>query len=133
MELPTDVAHRKVRVGRVVSNKMEKTVVVEVVSYRHHRVYKKRMRSTERVKAHDETNRCVIGDEVRLVESRPISKEKRWIVHEVLTKGHGAVLRPAEIDSTLVSRPVDAESSPAPASGPAEPEPESAPAEGGES
>ncbi len=103
MELPTDVQHRKARTGKVVSNKMDKTVVVEVASYRHHRIYKKMMKHTQRVKAHDETNRCIIGDEVRLIESRPISREKRWIVQEVLTKGHGAMLRPAEIDSSIVA------------------------------
>ena len=103
MELPTDVSHRKERVGKVVSNKMDKTVVVEVASYRRHRLYKKMMKHTQRVKAHDETNRCVIGDQVRIIESRPISREKRWIVHEVLTKGYGAMLRPAEIDSSIVS------------------------------
>lgn len=102
MELPTDVAHRKVRTGKVVSNKMDKTVVVEVAAYRHHRIYKKMMKHTQRVKAHDETNRCVVGDQVRIIESRPISKEKRWIVAEVLTKGFGEMLRPADVDSSLV-------------------------------
>lgn len=103
MGLPTDLTNRKTRVGRVVGTRMDKTAVVEVVSYRRHRIYKKLERRTERVLAHDEENRCVVGDEVRIVESRPMSRRKRWIVGEILTKGYGEMVKPAEIDETVVA------------------------------
>ena len=101
MELAGNLAKRRTRLGKVVSDKMDKTVVVEVTSFRRHRIYKKMERRTERIKAHDEENRCIVGDEVRLAEWRPLSKDKRWMVVEVLTKGHGEVLLPAEIDSEI--------------------------------
>jgi small subunit ribosomal protein S17 len=77
---------RKTRIGRVVSNKMDKTAVVVVERLKRHRIYGKVMRQVKKYKAHDEENRCQIGDKVRLVESRPLSKEKRWIVTEILEK-----------------------------------------------
>jgi len=76
----------KIRIGRVVSNKMDKTVVVTVESYRAHRLYKKRVRRIHKVKAHDEQNTCHIGDVVRIEETRPLSKDKRWRVVEILQK-----------------------------------------------
>ena len=81
---------RKIRVGRVVSNRMDKTVVVTVESYRSHRLYKKQVRRIKRFKAHDEQNTCHIGDMVRIEETRPLSKDKRWRVIEVLSKGESA-------------------------------------------
>ena len=69
---------RKSKVGRVVSTKMDKTAVVTVESFRHHPVYKKSVRRVVRYKVHDEKNECGVGDTVRLVETRPISREKRW-------------------------------------------------------
>ena len=78
---------RKTKVGRVVSDKMDKTVVVAVDSYKKHRLYNKPMRVTRRFKAHDETNECREGDVVRIVESRPLSKEKHWVVGEILERG----------------------------------------------
>ncbi len=102
MELPTNTAKRKSRVGKVVGNKMDKTVVVELIQHRRHRIYRKMERSTRRVLAHDEVNRCVLGDEVRIIESRPISRHKRWIVADVITKGHGEVTRPVDVESDAV-------------------------------
>ena len=78
---------RKTRLGRVVSNKMDKTVVVAVESYRPHPIYKKAVRRIKKFKAHDEQNACHIGDKVRIEETRPLSKEKRWRVAEIITKG----------------------------------------------
>lgn len=75
---------RTMKVGRVVSDKMEKTVVVAVDFTVQHRMYKKAMRRTHTFKAHDARNECRIGDRVRIEETRPISKEKHWIVREIL-------------------------------------------------
>jgi small subunit ribosomal protein S17 len=77
---------RKIREGRVVSDKMEKTVVVAVERLVAHPLYKKRIRRTTRLKAHDEENQCRTGDTVRVVETRPLSKEKRWRVVEILRR-----------------------------------------------
>jgi small subunit ribosomal protein S17 len=75
---------RLMKVGRVVSDKMEKTVVVAVDFTVRHPIYKKAMRRTHKFKAHDEQNLCRVGDRVRIEETRPLSKEKRWIVREIL-------------------------------------------------
>jgi small subunit ribosomal protein S17 len=77
---------RKVLVGWVVSNKMDKTVVVRVERSTRHPLYGKVIRHHKRYKAHDEENTCGVGDLVRMIESRPISKEKRWVVTEVLKR-----------------------------------------------
>jgi small subunit ribosomal protein S17 len=77
---------RKVRTGYVISDKMEKTVVVQVSDLTQHRLYKKIIQRRARFKAHDEENVCGIGDLVRIMETRPISKEKRWRVVEVVEK-----------------------------------------------
>lgn len=82
---------RKVLVGEVVSNKMNKTVVVRVDNTRQHPLYGKVIRVSKRFKAHDEGNQCHIGDRVRIVESRPISREKRWVVADILTRGEEVV------------------------------------------
>lgn len=79
-----NAARRKTREGVVVSNKMEKTVVVTVETIKRHPLYGKTMRHTEKYKAHDEENRCIVGDRVRIRESRPLSKDKRWVVEEIL-------------------------------------------------
>ena len=81
------MAVQKVRVGRVVSTKMEKTVVVTVERQRTHRLYKKAVRRQTRFKAHDESAVCVEGDLVRIQETRPLSRDKRWRVTEVLERG----------------------------------------------
>ena len=78
---------RKIKLGQVVSNKMDKTVVVAVESYRPHPIYKKAVRRIKKFKAHDEQNTCHIGDMVKIEETRPLSKEKRWRVVEILSKG----------------------------------------------
>ena len=77
---------RKVRVGKVVSDKMNKTVVVAVERKVPHALYNKPMVSTKRFKAHDENNECKIGDTVKIVETRPISKDKCWRVVEILER-----------------------------------------------
>ena len=77
---------RKVRVGKVVSDKMDKTVVVAVERKVPHALYNKPMVSTKRFKAHDENNECQIGDTVKIVETRPLSKDKCWRVVETLER-----------------------------------------------
>ena len=78
---------KKTKQGRVVSDKMDATVVVAVESYRPHPIYKKAVRRIKRFKAHDEQNACHVGDVVRIEETRPLSKEKRWRVVEILSRG----------------------------------------------
>lgn len=77
---------RKIRVGRVVSDKMQKTVVVAIEERKSHPLYKKVIRRQERLKAHDEAEECRVGDLVRLMETRPLSKDKRWRVVEIVEK-----------------------------------------------
>ncbi|MFA7467512.1 MAG: 30S ribosomal protein S17 [Desulfotomaculaceae bacterium] len=77
---------RKVRTGTVTSNKMEKTVVVSVDSTGRHPVYGRTIRVSKKYKAHDEENVCNIGDRVKIMETRPLSKDKRWRVVEVVRK-----------------------------------------------
>ena len=89
---------RKIRLGRVVSRKMDKTAVVVVETSRHHPMYKKTMKKLTRYKAHDEKNECAPGDIVRLVETRPLSKEKRWRVAEIVTKAEVIEVRPEELE-----------------------------------
>ncbi len=82
-------AQRKTKIGRVVSDKMPKTVVVAVESMRQHPLYHKAVKRTKRFKAHDEENACHVGDLVRIVETRPLSKEKSWRVEAILEKSTG--------------------------------------------
>ena len=77
---------RKTRVGMVVSDKMDKTVVVSIADNVRHPLHKKIMKRTIRLKAHDETNMCGIGDKVMVMETRPLSKDKRWRVVEIVEK-----------------------------------------------
>ena len=88
---------RKTRVGRVVSNKMDKTVVVVVETPRRHSLYKKTIKRAVKYKAHDEKNQCQIGNIVKIAETRPLSREKRWRVAEIITKGEVAEIQPQEI------------------------------------
>jgi len=81
----SDLEKRKVREGLVVSNKMAKTVVVAVETRKVHPLYKKAVRRTKKYKAHDENSACKIGDKVIIVETRPLSKEKRWRVTEIVS------------------------------------------------
>jgi len=78
--------YRKIRVGLVVSDKMEKTVVVSVEDRVKHPLYGKVLRRTSKLKAHDEQNQCGVGDRVRIQETRPLSATKRWRIVEVLEK-----------------------------------------------
>ena len=77
---------RKTRVGRVVSDKMVKTVVVAIEDIVKHPLYKKIIKNTIRLKAHDEENTCSVGDRVLIMETRPLSKDKRWRVAEIIEK-----------------------------------------------
>ena len=77
---------RKTNVGRVVSDKMDKTVVVAIEDSVRHPLYKKIIKRTVKLKAHDENNECRVGDRVRLMETRPLSKDKRWRVVEIIEK-----------------------------------------------
>lgn len=77
------------KVGRVVSDAMEKSVVIAVDRLVKHPLYRKTIRRTSKFMAHDEKNECRVGDRVRIVESRPLSKRKRWIVQEILEKAKG--------------------------------------------
>ena len=77
---------RKTRIGRVVSDKMDKTVVVVVETPKRHPLYKKTIKRVARYKAHDEKNECQVGDQVRIIESRPLSREKRWRVVEIVER-----------------------------------------------
>jgi len=78
--------NRKTQIGVVVSDKMDKTVVVQVDRLVKHSVYKKYIKRKSKCKAHDEANNCSVGDKVLLVESRPLSKDKRWRVREIIEK-----------------------------------------------
>ena len=77
---------RKVRVGKVVSNKMDKTIVVAIEDRVKHPLYKKIVNRTYKLKAHDENNECGIGDTVKVMETRPLSKDKRWRLVEIIEK-----------------------------------------------
>jgi small subunit ribosomal protein S17 len=98
---------KKILQGIVMSTKMQKTVVVAVESFIRHPLYKKTLRRTKRYKAHDEDNTCVLGDVVRIIETRPLSKEKRWRVLEILTRGNVAEIQPQAIGSELEGRAVE--------------------------
>lgn len=76
----------KTEVGQVTSNKMAKSVVVSIMTYKKHAAYGKYIRRTKKCMAHDEKNECQVGDRVRIVETRPLSKMKRWRVQEILEK-----------------------------------------------
>jgi small subunit ribosomal protein S17 len=75
---------RKVQVGKVVSDKMEKTIVVAVETYKKHDLYHKRIKYTKKFKAHDENNQAKIGDVVKIMETRPMSKDKSWRLIEIV-------------------------------------------------
>ena len=77
---------RKVRIGKVVSDKMDKTIVVAVIDNVKHPLYSKIVKRTYKLKAHDENNECHIGDRVKVMETRPLSKDKRWRLVEIIEK-----------------------------------------------
>jgi small subunit ribosomal protein S17 len=82
---------RKRLMGRVMSNKMDKTVVVKVERLQRHPLYRKVLKKSKKFKAHDAYNSCQVGDVVRIVESRPLSKEKRWIVEEIVERADRSI------------------------------------------
>ena len=82
----TTRAFRKTRVGQVVSDKMDKTIVVAIEDSVQHKLYKKTMKRTYKLKAHDENNECNIGDTVKVMECRPLSKDKRWRLVEIIER-----------------------------------------------
>ena len=84
------MGNRRTLVGDVISNKMDKTVVVAVKTRRQHPLYKKHIVASNKFKAHDETNACGVGDRVQISETRPLSKEKRWRVAQILAKAERA-------------------------------------------
>ncbi|MBI5288910.1 MAG: 30S ribosomal protein S17 [Chloroflexi bacterium] len=93
----------KLQLGVVVSNKMDKTVVVRVDRSKRHRLYGKTIHTSERYKAHDERNECNLGDVVRISETRPLSRDKRWRVVEVVQKGDVAEVAPTEVGTTQLA------------------------------
>jgi small subunit ribosomal protein S17 len=90
-------AKKKTRIGYVVSDKMDKTVVVAIETTKRHPLYKKTFKRIVKYKAHDETNECKLGDKVRIIETRPLSREKRWRVGEIITRTEVADIQPQEI------------------------------------
>ncbi len=88
---------RKVRTGKVISDRMDKTVVVLVESLRRHPLYKKVVKHASKFKVHDETNACKVGDIVKIVETRPLSKEKCWRVVEIISRKEVAEVKPTEV------------------------------------
>jgi small subunit ribosomal protein S17 len=113
---------RKTLIGVVVSNKMDKTAVVSVERRHPHPLYRKIIRTTKRYKAHDPNNAANLGDVVRLEETRPLSKEKRWRIVETLTRGNVADIAPREIGVPVepaAETPAAPAASAAPAAAPA--------------
>jgi small subunit ribosomal protein S17 len=96
---------RKVRIGRVVSNKMQKTVVVAVEWRQRHPLYGKAMRRVTKFYAHDEYGRCKVGDLVKIVETRPLSKLKRWRVVEIILRKEAPEVKPVELEVPLEEPP----------------------------
>jgi small subunit ribosomal protein S17 len=90
-------AKRRTKVGEVVGDKMAKTVIVAVDTPRKHPVYKKTIRRSVKYYAHDEKKQCKVGDMVRIEETRPLSRLKRWRVVEIIVKGEVAEIKPGEI------------------------------------
>ena len=103
---------RKNKLGRVVSTKMDKTAVVKVETYRHHPLYRKMVRRVVRYKVHDEKNECGLGDTVRLEETRPISKEKRWRVAEIVLKGQVVEVTPVELEREIEPEELEVKDTP---------------------
>ncbi len=89
---------QKTRLARVLSNKMDKTVLVEVETRRRHPRFKRVVSYRAEFKVHDENNACGVGDLVRIIETRPLSKEKRWRVAEIVAKAEQLEVKPAEIE-----------------------------------
>jgi len=104
---------RKQRIGTVVSDKMQKSIVVEVAWSSRHMIYKKSIRRVTRFMAHDENGTAKIGDVVRIEETRPLSARKRWRLVEVVKKGDIAEIRPEDIAEPEIPRPAATPETPA--------------------
>ncbi|HEX78787.1 MAG TPA: 30S ribosomal protein S17 [Dehalococcoidia bacterium] len=89
---------RKTRIGSVVSTKMDKTAVVAVETLKRHPLYRKTFKKVVRYKAHDAENQCQLGDKVRIIETRPLSRQKRWRVAEIITREEVTEVKPQEIN-----------------------------------
>ena len=94
---------RKIKTGRVVSIEMDKTVVVSVEWKARHRIYKKNVRKRSKFNVHDESNQCGLGDLITIVETKPLSKTKRWKVLDVIQKGDVAEIQPVDIETSGVA------------------------------
>lgn len=92
---------RKTRFGHIVNDKMDKTVVVAVETPRRHPLYKKTVKRAIKYKAHDEDNKSKLGDFVKIVETRPLSKQKRWRIAEIITKAEVIEVKPEEITEEI--------------------------------
>ena len=88
---------RKTRIGHIVSDKMDKTVVVAVETLKRHPLYKKTFKRVVKYKAHDGDNKCRVGDKVMIIETRPLSRQKRWRVAEIITRQEVVEVKPEEI------------------------------------
>ena len=88
---------RKIRVGQVVGVKMDKTAIVAMETARRHPIYKKTIRRTVKYKIHDPENKCQLGDTVRIIETRPLSREKRWALLEIISRKEVAEIQPGDI------------------------------------
>ena len=100
---------QKVRVGRVVSSKMDQTVVVAIRWQQRHRLYKKNIRRITKLYAHDKDNRCRLGDMVRIQETRPLSRTKRWRVIDIVERLDLAEVKPIDLDESVLSEDLDEE------------------------
>jgi small subunit ribosomal protein S17 len=98
-EASTQRKPRRTKIGRVTSSKMDKTIVVAVEMVTRHRLYGRTLRRTRSFKAHDENNRCQIGDTVIIAESRPISKDKHWTLQQIVRRGTGEPVEIAEVEA----------------------------------
>ena len=88
---------RKIRIGYVVGDKMDKTVVVAIETLKRHPIYKKTFKKVVRYKAHDENNKCRVGDKVKIIETRPLSRQKRWRVADIITREEVVEVKPQEV------------------------------------
>lgn len=98
----TEAVHKE-RVGRVISDRMQKTRIVSIEWKQHHPKYKRLVSKESKFKVHDEKNESKIGDLVRIVEGRPMSKEKRWRVTEIIERGMVADIKPTEIEESTLA------------------------------
>jgi small subunit ribosomal protein S17 len=88
---------RKIRIGTVISSKMDQTVVVSIEKLTHHKLYRKTIKHIVKYKAHNKNNESKEGDIVKIIETRPLSKEKRWRVAQIVKKGESVEVKPVEV------------------------------------